>query len=214
MNLILDSGRLSVHRKRAISEASRDRIAAIVKQQTKDEVYISDWANSPANVQRQMGHPMASLDLERRLHKLNPALLFLPNPKNLSKMSIYVRYPGEIVRLGAYENGVMPEYSIHAVKSEETWDTSVDHLNRRDLPKHEWNPHLGEFEFDPTQPLLGFRRTDVPWSEVVRGWRTVLLIVMMEGIVPLYAIEQEFGISDRPQWRVHTGRGAATGFGI
>lgn len=207
--LIVDSAnapRLVAGNKR---ESHTDQIRTWVAEQTANAVYLKDNDLSPANADRQIGQKMFASELELRLKKLSPNLLFEVNPFNATKKALYHVRRGEgKVFICAYENGVMPEHSIMKVKEELVRDLSVGvpgaPLNRKDLPKHEFVPGNG-FVFDDTVAPLGFKKVLIPWGEYIRGWRTVTIRLVEQKIVTPTQVENIFGADNRPEWARHMG---------
>lgn len=210
MHAVFDSQTLATHKKKTAVEKHREDVKQWVMQQVAHAVYLEDTDLSPANSDRQLGRPMFANELEVRLKKLSSNFLAETNPFNASKKALYYAYPGKgKVFVCAYENGVMPEHSIMKVKEEEVWDVEQTHIDRKDLPKHEYQRGVG-FRFDPTAPRPGFKKVKLPWGEQKRGWRTVLLKIVIGGLATITDVERIFGTDDRAEWAGHTGKKPVT----
>jgi hypothetical protein len=196
-------------------ESHQDQIRKWVQEQTANAVYLDNHDLSPANAERQLGQTMFAADLERRLKKINPNLIFETNPFNTSKKALYhVRPDATKVFICAYENGVMPEHSIFRVKEEEVLRPEFvnpfkRHLDRKDLPKFEHKQDgspLGKIVFDDMVEKPGFRKVKLPWGESVRGWRTVTIRLVAAKLATPAEVERVFGSSNRPEWARHMGK--------
>ena len=210
MHAVFDSQTIEKQKRKAAQEKHQADVRKWVLDQVAHAVYLEDNNLSPANADRQIGQPMFANDLEVRLKKLNPNLYFESNPFNKSKKACYLLQPGAgKVFVCAYENGVMPEHSIMKVKEEEVWDVDQVHLNRKDMPKHEFVPGVG-YQFDPTAARPGFKKVKLPWGELTRGWRTVLLKIVISGLATITDVERIFGTDNRPEWAGHTGKKPVT----
>lgn len=211
---VLDSARVAVHRANAAREREAQRLRDWVSQQYSYTLYLDNNDLSPANAERQMGRAMTSADLEVRLKKLVPNLHFERNPANATKKAVYLIHPsGKKEFICAYENGFMPEHSVMRTKEEDLPDPSypapgiMHHVERKDLPRHEFVPGEG-YKFDGVQP--GFKRLRMVWGEAKRGWRTVLIKLVLRGLTTPAAVEAIFGSDDRPEWAGHMGKRPVT----
>jgi hypothetical protein len=175
-----------------------------VADQLANAIYVRDNDLSPGNYERQLGQKMFSTDLEKRLKKLNPDLIFEDNPYNPTKKALYVARRGAgKVYVCAYERGIMPERSVMRVKEEVTRDYSVQKLDRKDLPKHEVTANGIKFEDDALLP--GFKKTLIPYGEAIRGWRTVAVKIVEQKLNTPAEIENIFGRDDTANWANHMG---------
>jgi len=218
--LIGDSSLQERHNTMTQAEEARANILTWVKDQLKDSVYVADDTVSPTNAERQMGRPLPAVEVERRLLKLNHNLRFEHHPYNKTKkVMYYVRADGTKQTIMPYENGIIPEHSIMGAVIKETLDPAVAqnkfHIDRGSLPKHEIRPHeiseqgdvkLGDVIWDDTVPLLGMKREKIPWCERIRGYRTMLVILVHAGYITATQAEQAFGSVNRPEWQKHMGK--------
>ena len=78
-------------------------------------------------------------------------------------------------------------------------------LKRGDLTKHEYIKGQG-FVFDDTQARAGFHYEKQIGHEIKRGWRTILIRCLKEGIITLTEAEKVFGSKDHLSWAQHTGQ--------
>lgn len=211
----------------AKEESKAETIQNWVKEQTANVVYIREHDLSLANADRQMGQKFWPSELEARLKKLNPNLLFEVNSFNPTKKALYHVRRGEGKHfICAYENLVMPEHSIMKVKEEVIQDLNYIrqgadgiprmHLDRKDLSteqvKYATAIHRGadgelvEPEKDPNAIPIGFKKVLVPWGEYVRGWRTVTIKLVEAKVATPTQIESIFGADDRASWAKHMGK--------
>lgn len=182
---------------------------------------LDDPDINPTDWERQQGRSMTHEDFEAKLIKLLPQMRFVPHPKNPTKRVYYIVEPtGVLSQFCIAEAGRVPENSImdrvyEDVLSPETYRPDYV-LSRKDLPKSEIVPHkfnpdgtlaeLGYVDFGKDTLMPGFERKIVAYSEVVRGWRTVLALLIFAGLLTVSDVEREFGVQDKPSWAGVTGR--------
>lgn len=120
--LAKDSEFLKREAKRQIAEAQQDRQAQIISgQKAKDaETIAPDAGFDTTSAEAQLGRPLLSSEVQKRLRKLNPSLSFERAVADPSKIGIYVldgvSNPGTIWAgrrfvLGM-EAGMNPEFSV------------------------------------------------------------------------------------------------------
>lgn len=214
--LIRSDAAIERERKGGIQEAVRERMKAWVLEQIKDSVYVREHEISPANSERQLGRYMTSAEFEQRLKKKFPNLHFEVNPFNPTKKALYVIDRRGKTYICSYENGFMPEHSIMKIKEIEVPDLDIlrqkdpvrhglGHIERKDLPKSEFDPKQG-FIAVSTGLKPGFKKVAVPWGEVVRGWRTVLVKLVLANVTTPAEVEAIFGAANRREWAEHMGK--------
>lgn len=198
---VLDSASLARQAEYLRREAEEDRFRAWVNLETINSMYLADERYDPTNAPARLGRPMSSSDLESVLSRLNPSLRFIWGGLNTSKKWLARALPdGSLERLFPYEAGIMPERSIMSRKRLEVPDPSVlrpgptgfmGHIERSDVP---------DGTGAPDGPAPGFRYVDVPWREEVRGWRTVVLRLIVLGLISPADAERAFGHDQTPEW--------------
>lgn len=195
----------------AVIEHKRDQLKQWIAEQNAAQVYIDDADSDPTLVHRQIGKPMSPKELEMKLSKLCPNLVykFLPDPNKPLETprmkAIYQLFPdGHEERIMLYHNAPMPEHSIMSRGTEDVPDMTVTKIDRKDLPKSEFNGK--EMVFDESAPKPGFKRVTKPARELFRGWRTILLRLVMDGFLTVSQAEGEFGADNRREWAGKTGK--------
>ena len=163
------------------------------------------------NPEVQLGKPLTTEALETRLKKLNKNLRIIRYPLMPNKAGVFLSVPTGLEFLMPCEYGIMPEHSIMTEKHEDILDPAnarsggtLSHIERKDLPKHYETPDGLVFE-----PGLrpGMKRIYEAGSEKVRGWRTVVIRLVKEGIISGPLTEREFGGDDTmPEWAALMGR--------
>lgn len=211
--LIRDEAKQLDHGFLEAAEEKRAGVEAWVKNELANAIFLND-PYDPTNAAARWGRAMSSDEVEKRIKKLVPDAKFHVNPRNLSKKYMTVENRGTVL---VYENGRIPERSIMSRVLKETMDPSIlrkgkFHIERADLPKHEVVPHvvtangdvfhegLGHTIWDPSRPIPGMIRTEIPWSEAIRGWRTMLAKLVKDGLTTPAAAEREFGSDNTPEW--------------
>jgi hypothetical protein len=172
--------------------------------------------------------------LENGLIRLIPNLVFEVHPKNPSKKCMFQIRNGEKCFLLAYENGPMSEHSIlkgiikyipdpdfirigkdgqpHVhMERKYAKGTAVSNEKLNDmLNTLGWNGTLKELEKRnqeiPESERPGFKKVVQPGGEGLRGWRTVLAKLVLEGLLTPTQAEKEFGFGNGAAWAKHTGR--------
>lgn len=199
-------------------EIRRNEVKNWIEAQNADQVYIDDADKDPTLVARQMGKPMSPRDLEAKLHRiLGPNYLFeyLPDPNHpleqpRMKQIAQVLPNGRKERILLYHNDVMPEHSIMSRRTEDVPDMTVTHLDRKDFKNAQFKD--GDFEYSGNAVKPGYKRVTKPARELFRGWRTILLRLVMEGHTGVPSVEKEFGGDNRREWaaKAHGRREFAT----
>lgn len=156
-------------------------------QQLQHCVYVENENEDPTNIQQQLGSMMTSHFLEERLKQLTNRVLFEFNPINPLMKALYILKDGKKEYFCSYHADMMPEHSIIKVKREVVWDPDyTEPLKRADLPKHKWVEGKG-YVFEGVPP--GWKEVLIPWGEIKRGWRTILIKLVKEGILTVTQAE-------------------------
>ncbi len=184
-------------------EQQRAEALAFIREETANAVLLVDNDLSPANAARQLGRTFTHEEFDRRLQAMDRRLHTEAHPTNKTKRCLYVLDRRGKTFICAYESGIMPEHSIFSVKTKEVWDGKTHHINKKDLPKCDITPE-GIVWHGPTP---GMEHVDVPWNEIRRGWRTVLVRLVEERLATPTQVESAFGSDNRPEWRKHLGKG-------
>jgi hypothetical protein len=215
--LVRDEQALDRLAQEAMVEKYMDDLKAYYARTHSQAVWI-DTPDDPTNADR-AARGCLTEEFEKRLLKLNKNLQFKTLPLKPDKRVCYVWRLGKAIALCVYENPWIPEFSLRARETEIEFNPTpffnpdnrnasgqqaVMHINRKDMPKSEWDPEKGETIFHGLLP--GEEEVELPWREVKRGWRTVLLYLLAAGELFLGDVEREFGSADTRGWRVATGR--------
>lgn len=219
--LVKDEATSARHVVMTEAEAERDQKLQWVLKQTEHAAFVRDDDTSPTNLERQLGRPLPDHVVEAKLRKINPQLRFEVHPYNPSKKIMFRSLPdGTQQKLMIYESGIIPEHSVMQAVIKEALHPDVlrgrFHIDRKDLTKHEVRPHefnedgtlkqLGDVVWDDTQPQVGMQRTKIPWAERIRGYRTMLAILVHADAITRFDAEKEFGSANRAEWAAHMGR--------
>lgn len=212
------------------AEAHREQVKNFVLEELKDSVFLKDEDVNPTNAEKQLGAALKAEEVERRLKLLCPKLHFdvivdINGIKTGKKMMEFLLPDGNKQKVMVYEDGLIPEHSVMQTVIKETLDPSVVggsgfHIDRKDLTKHEIRPHefdtegrltrMGDVTWDDTVPQVGMQRTELPWVEKIRGWRTMLAILIHAKYITIAQAEAQFGVSSRRSWAESTGRRTKT----
>lgn len=180
------------------SKALERKLEVLANDLKSNTVTVEDDAGRDVSIlAAQMGKPMFADDVIKKLKICNPNLIFiraLPNYPNL--YGIYVstqqRSPSggwEKIQkhICGMEAGIMPEFSV---------------LHKRKIRV-------------PNKELFGLHKpTDaVDWTEIetfadeTRGWRTVLIRLLHQGLITMFDVQKHFGWSpskDSEKWQKQT----------
>ena len=177
-----------------------------------------------SQLHNQLGRAMSAADLEQKLLRINRGFRFIQHPLKTDIKGLYIVRGQLSVELNptpnleyicAYHATVMPERSLMKTKIIEIPDpdyfTGRTPIERDKLPAHERvvdrdSPFGYGYAFDPDAPRPGFKYVEQGYGEERRGWRTVLLRLVVNNFVALVDIEREFGHDQRPEWAYWTGR--------
>jgi len=182
--LVLDSGTQKDWQKAAKQESSAaQRQDNLLKEIWSNSITVKDDAGfDVSNLLAQMGKPMASADVQRKLKLVCPSLDFLPSKADPSKVGIYLwkdmkqdtgGFKKERIFLFGMESGFMPEFSVlHKTKKQ----IANPELFGKDVPTRE----------------VDWLNVDTFAAET-RGWRTVLLRLLHLRIISESDVETHFG---------------------
>lgn len=178
-----------------------------MEEQLKHCVFLENEKEDPSNIQQQLGEMMTGPELERRLKLLIPNIHFEFNPFNPLMKALYHTKNGQKEYLGAYHADIMPEHSIIKIKKEIVWDQDYNEpLKRSELPKHKWVEGKG-YVFEGIPP--GWKEVSIPWGELKRGWRTILIKLVKEGLLTVTQAESFGNPSStfgQRAWAYHLGK--------
>lgn len=148
--------------------------------------------NSINNSDAQLGRRLTTSHFMSKLRRINPDFFLEPHPLGVNcpqpnvkkyfqtKAVLYLTLPdGTRETIMPMENDWMPEWSI---------------MSSTEVQK----PDPGG--------STAWVKSKVPKNEIKRGWRTVLIRLLIKGLVNITAVEREFTPGDRLSWQVLTGK--------
>lgn len=185
--LLLDSPVQGRWRDEGKRERSRELRQRSLDQEIKSNTLsVSDDAGRDTScLLAQMGRPLASTEVQRRLHLCNPALIFERSIRYPELTGVYIdkteRNPAggwtkRKVHLFGMESGIMPEFSVL-------------HQTTKLVPNPEVIAGGGK----------EIARDAVKWKEIptfsaeTRGWRTVLVRLLHLELITRGDVEKYFG---------------------
>ena len=217
--LVRDEQALDRLAQEALMDKYMDRLQDHYRKVHSQAVWI-DTPDDPTAMAR-AARGCLTEDFEKRLLKLNPRLHFKTLPMKPDKRVCYIWRLGVAIPLCVYENPWIPELSLRSRQTEIEFNPipffnpdrrnrdgqqALMHIDSKDMPKSEWDVEKGETVFHGLLP--GEEEVELPWREVKRGWRTVLLYLLAAGELFLDDVEREFGAGDTRGWKVATGKDA------
>lgn len=219
--LIKDEQTQHKHEFLGAQEAEADKILHKIAKLRETAALLENPDVDPTNPERQLGRSLHHTEVEKRLTRLNPNLVFTPHPQNSTKRCIYLKHPtGELSYLFVCEAGNVPENSIMTIRQHDELTPEALRpgwkVQKADIPKHEVIPHeitddgevkrVGSVVFDRGALLPGRERLESAHNELVRGYRTVLLRLILGGVITETGAEREFGSQNRSSWAAGLGR--------
>jgi hypothetical protein len=214
--MIIDTERALKLAKYKKLEAKVGAVEDRLRDKTAQGAYLVEKAFSFNN----WGRLMTAKEFEGRLKKLNPAFIFedftfeelkgqvlngypANTPWHHKRLLVPIReeIPGEATPVFQvlYPRELIPEHSITKVKE--------DFLPNPEFMSTGKTPELSDFSVNPTDWNAKPSKDSnlVRWfyeqgGVELRGWRSVLLILMDEGFLTLAQVEKEFGSSPSPEW--------------
>ncbi len=137
------------------------------------------------NTGARMGRPMSAWTFQQRLSRIG-AFYFEHAKNDSTKMGIYVPisnvndpsiyYRGNLMFVCGLESGIMPEFSIMEA----------------------------EVKLVPDPTYVGGHRPQTTMAKEIRGWRTVLAMLLKKRIITAHDVEKHFQISlgrDSSRWQ-------------
>ncbi len=206
--LVIDSEKAAKIKQIALVEKQREQVANWARLEAQNAQFLLDEKNDCTNIPSRLGTPMTHEVLEKKIKKLVPRMQFIAGPlsevKGTKKMVLPDENGVEIWSC-VYNTGLIPERSIRARTHKDVLDIDSPMPSRADLPKYEYVPGEG-YKWDTSSAAPGFKRVELPYHEIRRGWRTVLLMMVVSNVASLDAVERIFRPDDTPSWQQHTGR--------
>ena len=196
-------------------EAQKQKLLDYIAQEQSHVVLIDDKLVDPTNSTKQLGNYMESSLFEKKLVTiLPPSCFFLDNPwksgfravvRRASISTWYVDYE----TLCPYERGILPEHSIMQLVEKEIPDPDVisrrKSISRKDLGRFEFKKGEG-YVFDERDVRPGYKKIKQLGREVKRGWRTILLKLVIANVITLTDAERVFGAPDDMRWAAQVGK--------
>lgn len=205
----------SVLRRGHAAEVDRQRVLDYIKEEQSHAIYIKDKLINPTDSIKQLGRPLHSDMVERMLATVLPSsVAFIENkykPGFRAAVRVMRRFDdrhGSFETIVPYEFGIMPEHSTYQLVEEELPDPDVlsrkKSISRKDLGKFEYKKGEG-FEFEEGG-RAGFIKNQKLGHTIKRGWRTVLMRLVISGFLSVADAERLFGTSNNPTWQQYTGK--------
>lgn len=198
-HLVLDSDDRRRHQKAGGYESFREqRLRSLAQELESNSVSVaSDDGHDVSNLLAQMGAPMTSEEVQKRLKKCNSRLHFIRSPQFPELTGVYlildeVEHDGsggfrkKLKHLFGMESGVMPEFT-------------VKHKIKKKVPNKDLFGRGGTFERGGKFVLHDKPERDkIDWVEVdtyageTRGWRTLLVRLLHMRLITRHDVETYF----------------------
>jgi len=213
---IIDADRKEINREIIRQEIAKEQFTNWANLQAENSEYLDGTIADPTNALARLGRPLTATQLEGKLKKLNPALEFIweYGAIRVPRRVVCVVEQGIRKELFPFEAGLMPERSVMVPVRKEIPDAThfsrsagvLAHLNRRDAPKSEFVPGTGLVWDTRDNTPFGFKQVTIPWSEKIRGWRTVVLRLIILGLLQPASVARTFGDDYTPEWAAGLGK--------
>lgn len=217
--LVKDSDMIQRHVAAFEYQRDNEQLARYLEDQLKPPGgFNDDQGLSRCNPEKQRGRAMSTEEFERRLSKIAPHLVFRSYGDS-TKRGVYWNFGTPQQKSLAFENSAnMPEFSIFEPVNRELQNKIVAHesfrLSGKDLPKYEIVPEERDAAGNITRqaeihwagPLPGMENREDAWREKVRGWRELLVKLVIAGQITISAMEQEFGTANRRGYAHYLGK--------
>lgn len=218
--LIRDEELQKKHELLAEKAVQLEKARAAAEYELRDAPFITDLVTQ----KEQAGQILTTQQFEDKLRRLLPDMkneTFTALDGTKKRYAILAPYIKE--SRFVYDYPVLPERSVREViKKRKIVDgvitTNPDAkpmITRSDLPKHkvigpsfDENGNvkdIGRVEWESDLPA-GMEEVIIPGREVIRGWRTVLVMMRHCGYLTPHQIEREFGADNTKAWAKHMGK--------
>lgn len=216
--LVKDSEMIQRHVEQFHYQQDNEKLARYLGDQLKPPGGYDDQGLLRCNPEAQRGHAMSTEEFERKLKSIAPHLTIL-SYGDPTKKGIYWNFGTPDQKAVAFENSTnMPEFSIYEPVVRELQNTIVAsdkfRLSGKDLPKHEIVPEERDAAGNVTREanvlwdglLPGMENVEHAWREKVRGWRQVLVTLVLEKQITIADMERVFGSANRLGYARYLGK--------
>lgn len=217
--LVKDTETIEQHLAAARFQQENEALARYLEDQLKPPGgYGDDQGLKRCNPEAQRGRTMSTEDFERKLSSIAPHLVF-KSYGDPTKKAVYWNVGRPNQQGLAFENSLsMPEFSIFELVKRELQNPIVAsenfRLDARDLPKYEIVPEERDAEGNITREadinwydsLPGMAEQEDAWREKVRGWRQLLVMLVLEGQITIADMERVFGSANRRGYALYLGK--------
>lgn len=217
--LVKDTEMLERHVAAFEYQKDNEAIARYLEDQLKPPGgFVDDQGLSRCNPEKQRGQPMSTEEFEKKLSSIAPHLVF-KSYGDPTKKGVYWNVGTPRQQGLAFENSTaMPEFSIFEPVTRELQNKVVAaesfRLSGKDLPKHEIIPEERDAAGNITReaainwdgPIPGMENVTHAWREKVRGWRELLVKLVIEGQITVADMERVFGSANRRGYAHYLGK--------
>lgn len=216
--LVKDSEMIQRHIEAFNYQQDNEALAHYLQDQLKPPGGHDDQGLLRCNPEAQRGRVMSTEEFEKKLSTIAPHLVFR-SYGDPTKRGVYWNYGTEKQKGLAFENSSnMPEFSIFEPVIRELQNQIVAsdsfRLSGKDLPKHEIVPEERDAAGNITRqadihwdgPLPGMENVEHAWREKVRGWRQLLVMLVIEGQITIADMERTFGSANRLGYARYLGK--------
>jgi hypothetical protein len=193
----------------AVAYQRHQTLAYLVDEEKKCPVVSKDGVDLGQKDQ-QLGRALSHTTFERKLKKLIPQIVIKDSP-NPTLRSVFFKLPtGQLTYVTCHPRGIIPEHSIMKKVVKEVLDPEFMATKDRELSRpsdedvvrvEDKESPLGfRYDFNPEMKRPGMKYVVQGHGEQERGWRTVLLRLIVSRYTTVDAVEREFGADTRAEW--------------
>ena len=168
----------------------KDRVDRAIEEATVDYTKLEKSSEDPTNEERQVGQRLSTEAFIKRLKSILPNIHWMINPHYSDKFGLFTGWGIEARQIASGEYPWMPEWSVLEATHELLPTTSPETV----LTKEGYRREI----FRPGIPTM--REVPSGLKEVKRGWRTILMRLILDKFITLEQAEQKFGSGNRASW--------------
>lgn len=167
----------------ASQEATLERTVEAEQNQLGVHFENEEWEWTTLNADLMRGRGMQWTQFEHELREVRPDITILDHPR-MPMRCIYVSEDGKLEHIASYQRAWLPEHSIRSCVEDWEYDWSIMGVGGKGLNGR---------DFDGKSPAPNKRRVIKSWHEALRGWRTILLRLMADGVLTVTEVEAKWG---------------------
>lgn len=215
--LVKDEAALKRDKLEKSGEQETEKVWNIQKTNTESLAKVLDDPDIRVLETNHSGVVLSEAEFEARLLRLNPNFRFFRGKLDNSKKYIGLETPGGLEYITCYPACFIPEHSLLRIVEEDVRDYTVGNPHLPGSPRIDAGAvrEAAEKSRKSGAPVertqaMGWKKIRRVDEEISRGWRTVLLQLLIRGVVSLTDVEREFPETPDKNWQEKVGRRQST----